>query len=358
MNMMSNMIHDDDLLSASVCSDELSIASCSSFDGLVNKVLDGAASTPPSSITTFKKGGMDASVLPRQVTNLNLEDILLMNRTAKRNEIPFAALKRLPERKKDARPIKKQRTEAEYLANFLAKHESDIFAASNQRENKQKNPKQDLRRWKSRPRPPVQEADIKESTPRLHVSSCLSFVTAGEIQDLLLVDPKAIRRPVAMPDEPYKYPLNLAIHNNATADVIRMLLEADPTVTSLPDGVENQGSLHILLHQQRNRSDILPLVDSFLLAHPICAQIQDKNGCVPLHLAVYHQAELDTVRHLIMVYPEALQVQNRRQQTPVTMATQLHSICSDAIATYLSESLLEMENEIGEMGDAPGIPVR
>jgi hypothetical protein len=350
------MIHDD-LLSASICSDELSIASCSSFDEFVDEVLDGAASKPPSSITTLKKGGMDATVFPRQVTNLSLEDILLMNRTAKRNEIPYAALKRLVEQKQTVRPFKKQRTEADYLASFLAKHESDIFTASNQRENKQKNPKQDLRRWKSRPRPPVQKGDIKESTPHLHISSCLSFVIVGEIQDLLLVDPKAIRRPVAMPDEPYKYPLNLAIHNNATADVIRMLLEADPTVTSLPDGVENQGSLHILLRQQRNRRDILSLVDSFLLAHPICAQIQDKSGCVPLHLAVFHQAELDTVRHLIMVYPEALQMQNRRQQTPVAMATQLHSICSDAIATHLSESLLEMENVMGEMGEAPGMPL-
>jgi hypothetical protein len=39
------------------------------------------------------------------------------------------------------------------------------------------------------------------------------------------------------------------------------------------------------------------------------------------------------------------------------VAAQLHSMCSDAIATYLSESLLEMENEMAEMGDAPGMPL-
>jgi hypothetical protein len=334
--------------SASVCGDELSIASCSSFDELVDEVfLDGVAPTPPSSITTFKIGGMAATDLPCQVTNVSLKNILLVTATAKSRDMPYATLlKRLAELQQNGRPFKQQRTDAENMTSFLVKDESDISTASNQQQdNKQKKPGQDLRRWKSRPRPPVQERDVKGSIPHLHVSSCMSFVTVGQIQALLLVNPEVIRRPVAMPGESYKYPLNLAIHNNATADVIRLLLEADPTVTSLPDGDENQGSLHILLRQQRNRHDILPLVDSCLLAHPICAQIQDNKGCVPLHLAVYHQAELDTVRHLVMVCPEALQMKNRRQQTPVAMATQLHAICSDAVATYLSESLLEMENE-------------
>jgi hypothetical protein len=341
MNKISNMIHDND---------EFSMGSCSSFDELVDEVFDGAAFTPPSSappsspppssITTFEKGGMAATILPRQVTNLSLVEVMMMNATAKSKEMPYVALKRFAEQKKDVRPFKKQRTEAKNKTSFLT-------------QNKPKKPVQDLRRWKSRPRPPVKDCDGKGSMPHLHISSCLSFVTVGEIQDLLLVDPEAIRRPVNTPGEKYKYPLNLAIHNNASADVIRLLLEADPTVTSLPDGDENQGSLHILLHQQRKRNDILPLVDSFLLAHPIGAQIQDKKGCVPLHTAVYHQAELDTVRHLVMVYPEALQMQNRCQQTPVAMAMQLHAICSDTVATFLSESLLEMENEMDEMGDAP-----
>ena len=70
----------------------------------------------------------------------------------------------------------------------------------------------------------------------------------------------------------------VAIHNNVTADVIRLLLEADPTVTSLPDGDENQGSLHILLRQQRNHRDILPLVDSFLLAHPTALRSRTTMG--------------------------------------------------------------------------------
>jgi hypothetical protein len=345
MNKMSNMIHDND---------EVSLASsCSSFDDLVDEVLDFAAvstppsSTPPSSITTFKIG-MAATGLPRQVTNLSLEDILMMDARANSKEMPYAALKRLAEQKQNARPFKKQRTAAKNMMNSIVKDKTDTS---------RKKPEQDLRRWKARPRPPVKVCDSMRSIPHLHISSCLSFVTVGEIQDLLLRDPEAIRRPVTMPDESYKYPLNLAIHNNATADVIRLLLEADPTVTSLPDGDENQGSLHILLRQQRNRNDILPLVDSFLLAHPICAQIQDNKRCVPLHTAVYHQAELDTVRHLVLLYPEALQMQSRRQQTPVAMAIQLHAICSDTVATYLSESLLEMENEMDEMGDAPGVKV-
>jgi hypothetical protein len=176
------------------------------------------------------------------------------------------------------------------------------------------------------------------------IPSSIATVARRELQDILLMDPEAIRRPVTMPGESYKYPLNLAIHNNATADVIRLLLAADPTVTSLPDGDENQGSLHILLRQQRNRHDILPLVDSCLLAHPTCAQIKDIHGCFPLHTAVYHEAELDVIRHLVIIYPEALQIQNRHQETPVTLATQLGAVSLTCIATFLLESLLAMKN--------------
>ena len=290
-----------------------------------------------------------ATFLPRQVTNLSLEDILMMDARAKSKEMPCAALKRLAQQKQNAGPFKKQKTEAKTMTNSIVKDKTDTVT-----QNKGKKHEQDLRRWKARPRP-VKACDAKGSMPHLHMSSCMSFVTVEEIQDLLLMDSEAIRRPVTMPDESYKYPLNLAIHNNATADVIRLLLEADPTVTSLPDGDENQGSLHILLRQQRYRNDILPLVDSFLLAHPICAQIQDNKRCLPLHTAVYHQAELDTVRHLVIIYPEALRIKNHNQETPVAMAMQLHAICSDTVATYLSESLLRIENEMDEMGDAPGV---
>jgi hypothetical protein len=177
------------------------------------------------------------------------------------------------------------------------------------------------------------------------IPSSFTAKARSELQDLLLVDPEAIRRPVTTPGElyPYKYPLNLAIHYNATADVIRLLLEADPTVTSLPDGDENQGSLHILIHRQRDHPDILPLVDSFLLAHPTCTQIQDSHGCVPLHTAVYHQAELDIIRHLVIIYLEALRIENHYEETPVAMATQLGAV-SLQVTNFLLESLLAMEN--------------
>jgi hypothetical protein len=175
--------------------------------------------------------------------------------------------------------------------------------------------------------------------------SSITAIARSELQDLLRVDPEAIRRPVTLPGEPYKYPLNLAIHYNATADVIRLLLEADPTVTSLPDGDEKQGSLHILLHQQRNHPEILSLIDSFLLAHPTCTQIEDSHGCVPLHTAVYHQAELDIIRHLVIIYPEALRIENHHLETPVALATKLDAVSlTCAVSNFLLESLLAMEN--------------
>ena len=42
--------------------------------------------------------------------------------------------------------------------------------------------------------------------------SSITAIARSELQDLLLLDPEAIRRPVTVPGEPYKYPLNLAIY--------------------------------------------------------------------------------------------------------------------------------------------------
>jgi hypothetical protein len=307
-HMMNNMILiPEELLCeiGPVCDDALSIASCSSFNEIVDEVLDGAPACIPSSISIFAKREMVTAVLPRQVTDSSLEGSLKMANMAKKNELPYAALKRFAKQQQSARPFKKQKTEGKNTTIFLVNNET---------------------------RPVIQESDAKGNASLLHIACCSSSVTVREAAALLMMDPEAIRRPVDTQGESYKYPLNLAIHHNATLDVILLLLKADPTITSLRDGVESQGSLHILLGRQHYRRDILSLVDYFILARPSCAQIQDSHGCVPLHTAVFHQAELDTIRHLVMSYPEALQIQNRRHQTPLALAME----CQCSLSTRIS----------------------
>jgi hypothetical protein len=261
-------------------------------------------------------------------------------------ELPYESLGRFAAAKQNSnRPHKKQRTANNEAFSAVIAVSDD--AAAPQKEKKKK--KQDPRRWKSRPKPITNTTSSEinnNSTDRntvqrhvLHSICCLSKVTVNQVHKVLQTDPEAIRRPVTVGGQLYQYPLNLAIHFQAESAVIQYLLTADPAVASLPDGPEREGSLHILLRQQRStEQEQLDLVDSILLSNPIAAQTISATGCLPLHTALFHQASFDTIRHLNMVYPEALAMRNRNRETPIDAACRNLSIVSDDVATYLWEA--------------------
>lgn len=292
-------------------SDDLSIASCSSFDQLVNEVLDGedAATVPLLTTTSQTTNPMEminfpTNSMPRRITDQSLTSKIDAHQAScSNNDLPFESLKRFAASKQSERPATKQKTT-----------------------------KPDPRRWKSRPRP-IQALDT--GTTLLHQVCCQSSVTAAQVQEILKADPEAVRRRSAgMPTMEYQYPLNLAIANKASASVIRFLIRADASIASRTDGPACEGSLHILLRQRR--SDVLSLVGSVLLANPESAKVSDSRWCLPLHAAVLQQQmDLDTIRHLTTLFPEALHMRNRNHQTPIDVATHMHVTCSEDVSVYL-----------------------
>lgn len=134
-------------------------------------------------------------------------------------------------------------------------------------------------------------------------------------------------------EENYTFALNLAIRSKVDATALEVLAKAAPGVLATEDGDAQEGSLSILL---KTSPEDMATVDSFMLKNPDCVRVADRNGNLPLHVACRSGAALDTIRHLVMLYPEALFLHNRWGETPL-MSAQRSSRCSEKVAEYLWE---------------------
>lgn len=132
---------------------------------------------------------------------------------------------------------------------------------------------------------------------------------------------------------PYTYPLNLAIRNGASPATLQMLVEAAPAVLSKVDGAEKETSLALLL--KYCPKDVATL-DKMIMACPKSAAVVDAHINTPLHIACRSGACLNAVRHLVILYPEALAMVNRQDKLPVEVATET-LCCEEAVAVYLWE---------------------
>jgi hypothetical protein len=138
--------------------------------------------------------------------------------------------------------------------------------------------------------------------------------------------------------EPYSYPLNLAIKARLDHAVLKKLLMAAPEVIRKPDGPQREFGLHILL---KNKPDDLATVDAMLLADPQCVTLLDRHLNTALHVACAKGAPLDIIRHLCILYPEALRMHNFHDMTPIQLAQRSH-VCSDKVSTFLLEKMARM----------------
>jgi hypothetical protein len=209
---------------------------------------------------------------------------------------------------------------------------------------------------------------LTKPTPLLHRFCCRPAVTVTQLRVILQSDPSAIQQAAVVVvhtdpkqlvgmrrQEPFHYPLNLAIHNNASKEVLFFLLQADRTILSRTDGIQKESSLHILLRQ--SRPDAAVLVQRFLMvaakqSFPLALQL-DARGQVPLHVAISHSSELIVIRQLVQASPQALHVSCRAGLTPVKLASFRHATCSERVAEYLyqfSSLILLRENEFDDSG--------
>jgi hypothetical protein len=141
----------------------------------------------------------------------------------------------------------------------------------------------------------------------------------------------------------YTYPLNMALEKDANVTVVKSLIAADRTVLSKKDGLEQEGSLHIVLKHQLNNTNT---VDAILVANPSSVLVVDRHFNTPLHVACRSGASMDVIRHLWMLYPEALAKRNFHGLTPLDVARNNVHMCSDGVASFLWQKVLETDRMV------------
>lgn len=134
--------------------------------------------------------------------------------------------------------------------------------------------------------------------------------------------------------ESYTYPLNIAIKNKASPEVIRMLIDAAPDVLLKKDGDKQESSLSILV---KNLPHEVATVDHMLLTRPRCASARDAYSNTVAHVGSSCGASLPVMRHIVIMYPEALSQRNFHDQTPLELAQRSIGRCTDEVASFLYE---------------------
>jgi hypothetical protein len=143
--------------------------------------------------------------------------------------------------------------------------------------------------------------------------------------------------------ESYTYPLNMALEKGFNATIIESLIDADKTVLARKDGLEQEGSLHILLKHQRNNTDA---VDAILMANPRSVLVEDRHFNTPLHVACRSGASVDVIRHLWIMYPGALAKRNFQGLTPLDVARTNDHMCSDGVAYFLWQKVQDTDRRV------------
>ncbi len=138
--------------------------------------------------------------------------------------------------------------------------------------------------------------------------------------------------------ESYTYPLSMAFEKGFNATVIKSLIDADKTIMARKDGLEQEGSLHILLKQQGNNTTT---VDAILVANPSSVQVEDRHFNTPLHVACRSGASMHVIRHIWVMYPGALAKRNFQGLTPLDVARTNAHMCSDEVAYFLWQKVQE-----------------
>lgn len=192
-----------------------------------------------------------------------------------------------------------------------------------------------------------------------------AHLTLQELEDILTTDPSAPYRPVRLTTtknvynpitfqaepkvvrEPYKYALNLAIAYRASPQVLERLIAAAPPVLSLRDN--NSCSLHILLKHKPTDATCL---DVMLLTRPEAASWVDAKSNTALHTAVRNGAHLGSIRHMVTVYPGALEQRNYYGYTALDLAQQHTVTCSTDVVDFLIELQCQQQQEDGNDDDA------
>ena len=141
------------------------------------------------------------------------------------------------------------------------------------------------------------------------------------------------------------YPLNIALQNDASLEVLELLVRGAPEVITCRDGVDESGSLHIVL--RRNPANTPQILHMFIKANPLSLHMTDRRQNTPLHVAVARRASLQVVRALYLLYPPAILQTNLNGETPLQVA-QRSNLCEEDVYNFIQDAYHEAilkENE-------------
>ncbi|CAB9512718.1 expressed unknown protein [Seminavis robusta] len=190
----------------------------------------------------------------------------------------------------------------------------------------------------SYPQTDVPKIDVKFY---LH-NACRTFTTEKDVVEIALsMDPQAICRQEDHNGAPskakkgretitflpwktftpraerYSYPVNVALQNKASMDVMSVLVYSGPDVLLQQDGYDQRCSLSIAL--SHNPKD-LDLIDLVLFANMKAINLQDPKLNYPLHVAASKGASVDVLKRLYTYFPAALLKPNLNGETPYDIA--------------------------------------
>jgi len=211
------------------------------------------------------------------------------------------------------------------------------------------------------PRPRITTPKERKSY-RLHLLCRLKTTSISDIQKVLKENPEAARTRAQLKGieskinglkkhslnkgwkrSLYTLPINIAIQNGASLDVLEALVDAAPDVLREPDGPDGESSIHIALKY----NIAAQFIDMMLLANPKVAEMVDRQGNTPLHFAcLLRPTEFEMIKHLHVLNPQARSHCNMYGRTPLEMMQQTPSNVSEEALDFMQE--LEIKNVLEE----------
>lgn len=131
-----------------------------------------------------------------------------------------------------------------------------------------------------------------------------------------------------------RIPLHTACMNNASDDVIKLLLVYYPEGAKVAD---NDGRLP--LHYALSNSATVEVVKTLLKAHPLAVQEADTNGWLPIHVACCRGASAEVVHMLLKEFPETALCRTKKDTTPEMFVKKLHYRNEDEVSNVLEMAI-------------------
>ena len=185
----------------------------------------------------------------------------------------------------------------------------------------------------------------------LHQSCRLFPQCASVIQSSVEMEPqKASERAQKAPTgsaylvgdgrEPYSLPINILLHHDASLEALKVMAQAAPEALALKDGRDDACSVIVALRLGGNTTtkDGRSIPEELLAANQEAAQVHDKRGNFPLHVATYVGASFTMISNLYWAFPEALLEMNFYGETPLDIAIR-NGKCEDRVTNFLHEKM-------------------